>query len=145
MLVVYRLNVCKVLSCARESSSQHTGTGVGLPVCDWHSLLHSPSMLYFASTLKQYRNSEYNPCGKFKAERARTWSSCAAHITRVTSTVREALLQQYLAGNKCCRAGERISEPDCQGEEGRAGNNRQSKKIYKMKNNSNSDDPVNLV
>ena len=40
-----------------------------------------------------------------------------------------------LAGNKCYRAGERITEPDCQGEEGRAGNNRQSKKQKKQKQN----------
>ena len=53
-----------------------------------------------------------------------TWSSCAAHSTKVTRTVREALLQQSLAGNKCYMAEERITEPDCQGEEGRAGNNR---------------------
>ena len=71
--------------------------------------------------------SEYNPCGKLKAERARTWSSCAAHSTNANRTVREALLQQSLAGNKRYRAGERITEPDCQGEEGRAGNNRHSK------------------
>ena len=39
------------------------------------------------------------------------------------------------AGNKCYRAEERITEPDCQGEEGRAGNNRQSKKETEKKNN----------
>ena len=49
------------------------------------------------------------------------------HRYIVTLRVREALLQQSLAGNKCYRAGERITEPDSQGEEGRAGNNRQSK------------------
>ena len=65
----------------------------------------------------------------------RTWSSCAAHSTKATRTVREALLQQSLAGDKCCRAGERITELDCQGEEGRAGNNRQSKK----KNDNDND------
>ena len=52
---------------------------------------------------------------------------------QATLTVREALLQQSLAGNKCYRAGERITEPDCQGEEGRAGNNRQSKTKKKLK------------
>ena len=75
--------------------------------------------------------SEYNPCDKLKAERALTWSSCAAHSTKATRTVREALLQQSMAGNKCYRAGELITEPDCQGEQGRAGNNRQSKKKKK--------------
>ena len=62
------------------------------------------------------------------SELTRTWSSCAAHSTKATRTVREALLQQSMAGNTCYRAGERITEPDCQGDEGRAGNNRQSKK-----------------
>ena len=60
-----------------------------------------------------------------------TWSSCAAHSTNATRTVREAPLQKSLAGNKCYRAGERITELDCQGEKGRAGNNRQSKKTNK--------------
>ena len=55
-------------------------------------------------------------------------SSCAAHSTKATRTVRGALLQQSLAGNKCYRAEERITEPYCQGEEGRARNDRQSKK-----------------
>ena len=48
------------------------------------------------------------------AERARTWSSCAAHSTN--ATVREALFQKSLAGNKCYRAGEQNTELDCQGE-----------------------------
>ena len=56
---------------------------------------------------------------------------CAAHSTKATRTIREALLQRDLAGNKCYRAGERITEPYCQGEEGRARNNRQSKKKKK--------------
>ena len=64
---------------------------------------------------------------KLKAERARTWSSCAAHSTKATRTVREALLQQSLAGSKCYRTGEWITEPDWQGGERRAGYNRQSK------------------
>ena len=68
---------------------------------------------------------------------------CVTHIwtihtrtiisTKATRTVMEALLQQSLTSDKCYRAGERITEPDCQGEEGRAGNNRQSKKNNKMK------------
>ena len=81
--------------------------------------------------LKCIKHIINNPCGKLNAERARTWSSCAAHSTKATRTVRETLLQQSLAGNKCYRAGERITEPDCQGGEGRAGNNRQSKKKNK--------------
>ena len=78
-----------------------------------------------------WKYSEFNPCGKLKPERARTWSSCAALSTKATRTFREALLQQSLAGNKCYTAGERITKLDCQGEEGRAGNNRQSKKAKK--------------
>ena len=54
-------------------------------------------------------------------------SRLALSGTKETRTVKEALLQQSLAGNKCYRAGERITELDCQGEEGRAGNNRQGK------------------
>ena len=37
-----------------------------------------------------YLYSEHNPCGKLKAERARTWPSYAAHNTKATRTVREA-------------------------------------------------------
>ena len=45
-----------------------------------------------------------------------------------------ALLQQSLAGNKCYRAGERITELDCQKEEERPVNTRQSKtKMMKKK------------
>ena len=57
---------------------------------------------------------------------------CAAHSTKATRTVWEALLQQSRAGNKCYRAGERITELDCQGEKGRAGNDRQSKNNNKI-------------
>ena len=52
-----------------------------------------------------------------------------AQSTKTTRAVGEALLQQCLAGNKCYRAGERITEPAFQGEEGRVGNNLQVKKI----------------
>ena len=58
---------------------------------------------------------------------------CPQYKGEATRTVREAPLQQSLAGNKCYRAGERITEPDRQGEEGRAGNNRQSKKRKRKK------------
>ena len=70
------------------------------------------------------------PVATLKAERARTWSSCAAHSTNATRTVRKALLQQSLGDNKCYRAGERVTELDCQGEEGRVGNNRHFQNKY---------------
>ena len=58
----------------------------------------------------------------------RAWWSC---VTQSTGggwhSAGNSLLQQSLAGNKCYGAGERITELDCQGEEGRAGSNRQSK------------------
>ena len=52
-------------------------------------------------------------------------------VQRRLRTAREALLQQSLADNECHRAGKRITELDRQGEEGRDGNNRQSKKNTK--------------
>ena len=49
------------------------------------------------------------------------------------STVREALLQKCLPRNECCWAGERMTMLDCQGEQGRAGNNRHLQKKTKNK------------
>ena len=43
-----------------------------------------------------------------------TWSSCAAHSTKATRTVREALLQQSLAGNNVTGQGNGLQD-QCSG------------------------------
>jgi len=74
---------------------QHDGVG------RWHAAAASGARVVEDTKSATINNTyEYNPCGKLKAERTRTWSSSAAHSTKATRTVREALLQQSLAGNK---------------------------------------------